>query len=200
MITKRNLSSNIKDEHFFRHFKGKWYMILNTAEHTETGEQMVIYKALYGENKIYCRPMKMFLDLTDKEKYPDANQEYRFMSIKELIRTIDVIQDKHRERLAGLVVFDDRIKLTHEIYESIEANISAASIDVGPTSEIEVSIMKAIDLAVRYGGIDGEHHKAWVIDQMVRVLAGDRYDDIVRDACDGEEGPDTYEWDCGVAP
>ena len=87
-----------------------------------------------------------------------------------------------------------------DTYESIEANISAASIDVGPTSEIEVSIMKAIDLAVRYGGIDGEHHKAWVIDQMVRVLAGDRYDDIVRDACDGEEGPDTYEWDCGVAP
>lgn len=88
MITKRNLNSNIKDEHFFRHFKGKWYMILNTAEHTETGEQMVIYKALYGENKIYCRPMKMFLEPTDKEKYPDANQEYRFMSIKELIRTL----------------------------------------------------------------------------------------------------------------
>ena len=45
----------------------------------------------------------------------------------------------------------------------------------------------------------GCNHKAWVIDQMVRVLAGDRYDDIVRDACDGEEGPDTYEWDCVVA-
>ena len=45
----------------------------------------------------------------------------------------------------------------------------------------------------------GYNHKAWVIDQMVRVLAGDRYDDIVRDACDSEEGPDIYEWDCGVA-
>ncbi len=97
MIIKRNLNSNIKDEHFFRHFKGKWYMILNTAEHTETGEQVVIYKALYGENKIYCRPMKMFLEPTDKEKYPDAEQEYRFMSVKELIKKLG--NEKVREML-----------------------------------------------------------------------------------------------------
>ena len=61
-------------------------------------------------------------------------------------------------------------------------------------------IEKAINLAVRYGGIDGEHHKAWVIDQMVRVLAGDEYDEIVRDAKAGEDGPETYSWDVGIAP
>ena len=59
---------------------------------------------------------------------------------------------------------------------------------------------KAIEIAVRYGGIDGEHHKAWVIDQMVRALAGDRYAEIVRDAKAGDDGPDTYDWDEGVAP
>ena len=61
-------------------------------------------------------------------------------------------------------------------------------------------IEKAIDLAVRYGGIDGEHHKTWVIDQMVRALAGDGYDEIVRDAKAGEDGPETYSWDVGIAP
>ena len=61
-------------------------------------------------------------------------------------------------------------------------------------------ILQAIGLAVKYGGIDGAHHKAWVIDQMVRKLAGDEYNAIVADACDGEDGPDTYDWDCGVAP
>lgn len=61
-------------------------------------------------------------------------------------------------------------------------------------------IEQAIDLAVRYGGIDGEHHKSWVIDQMVRILARDRYGEIVRNACDGEDGPNTYKWDCGIAP
>lgn len=61
-------------------------------------------------------------------------------------------------------------------------------------------IEQAIDLAVQYGGFDGAHHKTWVIDQMVRVLAGGDYDAIVANAKDGEDGPDTYEWDEGIAP
>lgn len=66
-------------------------------------------------------------------------------------------------------------------------------------SDIE-RINKAIELAVQYGGFDGAHHKDWVIDQMVRILAGERYEQIVREACDGEDGPDTYSWETGVAP
>jgi hypothetical protein len=59
---------------------------------------------------------------------------------------------------------------------------------------------KALDLAVRFGGIDGDHHKAWVIDQMVRALAGDGYDQLVAEAKAGEDGPETYGWDEGIAP
>lgn len=61
-------------------------------------------------------------------------------------------------------------------------------------------IEKAIELAVQYGGIDGSHHKAWVIDQMVRILAGDDYERIVAEAKNGDDGPDTYDWDEGIAP
>ncbi len=61
-------------------------------------------------------------------------------------------------------------------------------------------IIAAIEIAVKHGGHDGEHHKAWVIDQMVRALAGDRYDELVRAACSGEDGLETYRWDVGVAP
>lgn len=64
----------------------------------------------------------------------------------------------------------------------------------------EEKIQAAIDLAVKYGGIDGAHHKDWVIDQMVRVLAGEKYEEIVREACDGEDGADTYSWEVGIAP
>jgi hypothetical protein len=64
----------------------------------------------------------------------------------------------------------------------------------------EAAINKAIELAMTYGAIDGGHHKMWVIDQMVRILAGDKYDAIVREYRDGEDGPDTYEWDEGIAP
>ena len=61
-------------------------------------------------------------------------------------------------------------------------------------------IARAIQLAVDFGGIEGEEHKNWVIDQMVRILAGEGYPTVVASACVGEEGPDTYEWDCGVEP
>ena len=70
-----------------------------------------------------------------------------------------------------------------------------------PSEEtLQSRIDAAIQLAVRYGGIDGDHHKTWVIDQMVRVLAGDKYPQIVEDACAGEDGPRTYEWDEGIPP
>jgi len=61
-------------------------------------------------------------------------------------------------------------------------------------------IRVALELAVRYGGIDGDHHKAWVIDQMVRVLAGDEYTQLVIDAKAGDDGPNTYGWNEGIAP
>lgn len=64
----------------------------------------------------------------------------------------------------------------------------------------DIRIKQALDLAVRYGGIGGDHHKAWVIDQMVRKLAGDDYSAVVADARSGEDGPETYDWDCGIAP
>lgn len=59
---------------------------------------------------------------------------------------------------------------------------------------------RAIDLAIRYGGIDGGHHKMWVIDQMLRALTGVSYEQIIRESCDGEDGPETYDWDTGIAP
>ena len=70
----------------------------------------------------------------------------------------------------------------------------------GKPTGAELRIRKAIGLAVQYGGIDGSHHKTWVIDQMVRALAGTEYDAIVGAACDGPDGRYSYDWDVGIAP
>lgn len=61
-------------------------------------------------------------------------------------------------------------------------------------------IESALDVLTRYGQTDGAHHKTWVIDQAVRALTGDGYAEHIRKACDGEDGPDTYGWDVGIAP
>lgn len=64
----------------------------------------------------------------------------------------------------------------------------------------EAAIKAALTLARRYGGIDGAHHKDWVIDQMVRALTGAGYGAFVTAARAGDDGPDTYAWNTGTAP
>lgn len=57
----------------YRHFKGDYYIVENIAIHSETGEKMVIYRALYGEGKVYARPYDKFVEKVNK-----GEQEYRF--------------------------------------------------------------------------------------------------------------------------
>lgn len=62
----------------YRHFKGNLYEVKAIAIHSETEEKMVVYQALYGEGDTYVRPYESFISKVDREKYPDADQEYRF--------------------------------------------------------------------------------------------------------------------------
>lgn len=61
-------------------------------------------------------------------------------------------------------------------------------------------IAEALDLIRKYGGTDGAHHKDWVLDQVVRVLTGSDYDAWVAETKAGEDGPETYAYDEGIAP
>ncbi len=62
----------------YKHFKGNYYILEDIAIHSETGEQYAVYRQLYDDNKLYVRPLEMFMSKVDKIKYPDVGQEYRF--------------------------------------------------------------------------------------------------------------------------
>lgn len=64
----------------YKHFKGDIMEVIAIAKHSETLEEMVVYKHV-NSDEVWVRPLEMFNSLVDKEKYPDVDQEYRFQEI-----------------------------------------------------------------------------------------------------------------------
>ena len=65
----------------YRHYKGNEYEVLSVAKHSETLEDMVVYKALYGDGEIWVRPLSMW---NDKIKLADGSETKRFVLVEEI--------------------------------------------------------------------------------------------------------------------
>ncbi|MBQ3612107.1 MAG: DUF1653 domain-containing protein [Firmicutes bacterium] len=62
----------------YRHFKGDYYLLVDIAKHSETGEDYVVYRKLYDDGSLWVRPLDMFIEEVDHDKYPEVEQKYRF--------------------------------------------------------------------------------------------------------------------------
>ncbi len=82
---------NPKPQEMYRHFKGNLYQIRCLARNSETRELMVVYQAMYDTFEIYVRPLSMFMEEVDHDKYPEVRQKYRF----ELLQDIDEAADPY---------------------------------------------------------------------------------------------------------
>ena len=103
---------NPKPQEMYRHFKGNIYQIRCLAKHSETGEMMVVYQAMYDTFQIYVRPLAMFMEEVDVEKYPDARQQYRF----ELLQDSELVSGSQaaEETISGLQAVEEPVKESNE--------------------------------------------------------------------------------------
>lgn len=114
----------IKQGQFYRHFKNRLYQIVAVAEHSETGEKMVVYQALYGTYGIYVRPYEMFAGEVDYEKYPGVTQKYRF----ELVEMSETGDNTKQEESA--------VKAERKIVRQPEAQVQTIQPPEAKTEEV----------------------------------------------------------------
>ncbi len=136
-----------KPHEIYKHFKGNLYQIVTVAEHTETGEQLVVYQALYGDFKTYARPLEMFVSKVDREKYPDVKQEFRFE-----IQGAENITERREEQ-----VKEAQKEMPEEVSEEIFID------------PLVLEFLDADSYEQRLNILAGLHHR--ITDEMISTMA-----------------------------
>lgn len=121
---------NPKPQEMYRHFKGNIYQIRCLAKHSETGEMMVVYQAMYDTFQIYVRTLAMFMEEVDFEKYPDARQQYRF----ELLQDSELVSGSRaaEEPVSGSQAVEEPVKESDAGPEGTEGAEEMQQLNIDP--------------------------------------------------------------------
>lgn len=165
-----------RPQQIYRHFKGNLYQVISLAEHSETGEKLVIYQALYGEFKIYARPLDMFMERVDHEKYPEVKQEYRFepvdMPEKQEMKNTQENEKQREAQPSGTVRHDDDAAAENDAAAALKGNADDASLNAGEVPAIDPLVLEFLD-ADSYGErlniLAALHHR--ITDDMINTMA-----------------------------
>ena len=165
---------NPKPQEMYRHFKGNLYQIRCLAKHSETGEMMVVYQAMQDKFEIYVRPLAMFMEEVDHEKYPDAAQKYRF----ELLQDMENEEDEYLPETAvtaeAATISDavmpsenesEEVNIDPLVMEFLEADTYEqrltvlASLHSRITNEMINTMAVAVDLEIKDGDVEERYEE-----------------------------------------
>lgn len=132
----------------YRHFKGNLYRVIAIAKHSETGEELVIYEAQYGDHQVYARPLPMFMEMVDRTKYPDAQQQYRFEPVQETVN-----QEADELNIDPMVMefleadtFEERLNILHGLHARI-------------TDDMINTMALSVDLEIKEGDLESRYEE-----------------------------------------
>ena len=143
----------------YKHFKGNLYQIVAIAEHSETGESLVVYQALYGDFRIYARPLSMFTSKVDHDKYPQITQEFRF----ELQGSES---DRQERALTETLISQEEPAKAAEPAEAAEEAESAVE---GAIDPLVLEFLDADTYEQRLNILTALHHR--ITDEMITTMA-----------------------------
>ena len=148
-----------RPQEIYRHFKGNLYQIITLAEDSENGQMMVVYQALYGEFKVYVRPLDMFVSKVDKVKYPTAAQEYRFEKVQMVNEMIT------EEKVTEMSVIDaEGVKVCEKSAEDMKEEPEEPTLD-----PLVWEFLDADSHEKRLNILAALHHK--ITDSMITTMA-----------------------------
>lgn len=161
---------NPKPQEMYRHFKGKQYQIRCLAKHSETGETMVVYQAMYEPFETYVRPLSLFMEEVDRAKYPDAGQKYRFVLFgeedeEESLETAAVRATEERQNTAAQSTAEDSVIAARSAGEDIVAE-SGEQLNIDP---LVLEFLDAGSYEERLTILDSLHNR--ITDDMINTMA-----------------------------
>ena len=169
------MRSNPRPQEMYRHFKGNIYQIRCLAKHSETGEMMVVYQAMYDTFQIYVRPLDMFMEEVDHNKYPEVKQKYRFELLQDTDNTAEPDAARDLEQVSEqirtepespqevsvkTVESDEQVHIDPLVMEFLDADTYEQRLDIlaalhdRVTDDMINTMAVAVDLEIKDGDIE----------------------------------------------
>lgn len=171
-----------KPQEMYRHFKGNMYQIRCLAKHSETGEMMVVYQALYDTFQIYVRPLDMFMEEVDRSRYPDVKQRYRFELLQDIELSVPVqegepeqtkpsvqkecfAKEEFPDRAAGESESDEQMQIDPLVMDFLDAGTYEQRLNILAalrhriTDEMINTMAVAVDLEIKDGDVEERYEE-----------------------------------------